>query len=210
MRGPPSCPRCAAVLHALGVWDSAWSCPAHGGVPPLQPAVQPSADLAVHLATTSALPLWLPWPLPHGWVVTGLLLAGDHPTEAAATAVALSGPNPLGGAGDLLVVTEEPGVGLGARFAGLPGPDAGLLDTGAPAAKVTIGGHPTALWLAPRAVDCAAFVGEWAGRWLWAVLRPASAGALLAEDLVLSDLRELGPEVELLPYGALPPWLVAG
>jgi hypothetical protein len=175
----------------------------------VQRPVQPSPELAEHLAGSCALPLWLPWPLPHGWVVTGLVTVGTHPDTAAAAAVALSGPNPLGGAGELLLVAEEPGVGFGAHAAGLPGPDAGLLDTGAPVAKVAIDGHPTALWLAPDARDSAAFVGEWDGRWLWAVLRPQSAGTLLAEDLVLSDLRELGGEAALLPFGALPPWLSA-
>lgn len=207
MRPAPTCPRCGLEVTPPGLWESSWTCAAHGPVAPLQRPVRPSAELAAHLAQRCSLPLWLPWPLPHGWVVTGLACAGPEPERAAATVVGLSGPNPLGGAGDLVIVAEEPGVGLGARCAGLPGPDAGALDTGAPVAKLTINGHPIALWLAPDAADCAAFVGEWDGRWLWAVLRPASAGTLLAEDLVLADLRELGPETSLLPYGALLPWL---
>jgi hypothetical protein len=31
---------------------------------------------------------------------------------------------------------------------------------------------------------------------------------LLLEDLQLSDLRSLGHEADLLPYGTPPPWLV--
>lgn len=44
--------------------------------------------------------------------------AGDERTGARATAVALAGPSPLGGPADLVLVAEEPGVGLGARLAG--------------------------------------------------------------------------------------------
>src|SRR5262249_33958831 len=68
---------------------------------------------------------WLPWPLPVGWLVTGFAGAGDDRTGTRACVVALSGPNPVGGLGEMLLISEEPGVGLGAHFAGLPGPDPG-------------------------------------------------------------------------------------
>jgi hypothetical protein len=32
---------------------------------------------------------------------------------------------------------------------------------------------------------------------------------MLLEDLAVADLRDLGREADLLPYGALPPWLAA-
>jgi len=45
-------------------------------------------------------------------------------------------------------------------------------------------------------------VGEVAGSWVWLVLWPDTAGALLVEPLALRDLRD--PEQELdPPFGAL-------
>ena len=71
------------------------------------------------LLRTAGVPVWLPWPLPAGWLVTGFAGAGDERTGTRACAVALSGPNPLGGPAEMLVVAEEPGIGLGAALAGL-------------------------------------------------------------------------------------------
>jgi hypothetical protein len=148
------------------------------------------------------------WPLPRGWVVTGVASAGDERIGTSAVAVACSGPAPLGGPGELLLVAEEPGVGLGAHFAGLAGPDAGGLDANtSPQAKLQAAGHPTALWWVPAPPDRAVYVGEAQGNWLWLVLWPASAGALLLERLILADLRDLTGEISLLPVGALTPRL---
>ena len=73
----------------------------------------------------AAVPIWLPWPLPPGWLVTGFAGAGDERSGTRGCAVAVSGPNPVGGPGEMVLVSEELGVGLGARFAGLDGPDPG-------------------------------------------------------------------------------------
>ncbi|GAB3797667.1 hypothetical protein GCM10027605_08050 [Micromonospora zhanjiangensis] len=109
------------------------------------------------------------------------------------------------------------GVGLGTRFAGIPGPDPGDLLSDAmseapsghaehaPHAKVRAGGHPTPLWSVKSPTDRSAYVGEARGMWLYAITWPASAGYLLAEDVVLHDLTEwLPPE---LVYGAPSPYL---
>lgn len=169
--------------------------------------VQPTFDVLHHTATTAAVPLWLPWPLPKDWLVTGLAHAGDERTGARATAVACTGPAPLGGVCDLVIVAEEPGVGLGARYAGLEGLDAGPVpDNRAPDAKIHAAGHPTAVWALRGAVDRAVYVGEALGFWLWAVLWPESAGFLLIDDFVLTDLRAAEPELDV-PFGALSPRL---
>lgn len=207
MRGTPTCPRCASELTAPDMWTSEWRCAWHGSTVPVQPPVQPSAAVVHSLAAQSALPLWIPWPLPRGWVITGVLQAGDDVTGIRATALALGGPNPLGGAAEMVIVAEEPGVGLGARFAGLPGPDPGPVGEGSPYARLEADGRPTGLWHVPADADRAVAVGESSGCWLWTVLRPATAGALLVEDLALADLRTLGDEADVLPYGALTPWL---
>ena len=73
-------------------------------------------------------------------------------------------------------------MGLGARLAGLPGPDPGDdFGQGPPDAKLEAAGHPTALWSLPCDGDCAAFVGEAKARWLWALVWPAAAGVVLLD-----------------------------
>ncbi len=207
MRAEPSCPRCAGPLHAPGLWSNAWRCDSHGAVHPLQPVVQPTPEHLNNLAQRSGVPVWLPWPLPHGWLMTGIAWAGDERTGARATAVACSGPAPLGGVGELVLVAEEPGVGLGARFAGIEGSDAGSVpDLQAPDAKIYAAGHPTALWSMAGGADRAVYVGEASGCWIWAVLWPGSDGFLLIDDFVLTDVRTVAPGLDV-PFGALSPRL---
>lgn len=175
----------------------------------MQPFGTPSADLARHLASTSPLPFWLPWPLPAGWLVSGMGVAGDEAEGVCATVLACSGPNPVGGPADLLLVAEEPGVGLGAGFAGLlatdPGPDVG---DGPADARVEVDGHPRPLWVVPEAAPGrTAYAGEADGRWLWLLLYPETAALLTLEPLTVTDLRRLGEEVALVPFGALSPRL---
>ena len=154
------------------------------------------------------MPVWVPWPLPHGWLVTGFCGAGDERTGSRGTAVALSGPNPVGGPADLLVIAEEPGVGLGAGLAGLKGLDPGSgFASGVPHATVRVGGHEACLWLvAPGECagpdGCAAFAGEVGGGWVWIVFWPDSAGVMLVESLALRDLRD-AEQRWALPFGAL-------
>jgi hypothetical protein len=137
--------------------------------------------------------------------VTGFAEVGDDRSGAFAAAVALSGPSPLGGGpADLVLVAEEPGVGLGSSFAGLHGPDPGPgFGVGAPNAKVEIDGHPVSMW-AVGAEAAAAFAGEALANWIWVVLWPDTAGVLMLEQLNLRDLRETALD---LPYGAFCPRL---
>lgn len=179
----------------------------HGDVAPLQPVARPSAELIAAVVDRARVPVWLPWPLPVGWLVTGIAWAGDERTGARAVVTACSGPAPLGGVADLLVVAEEPGVGLGAFLAGLTGPDPGWSDSAsAPQAKVHAAGHPTSLWCVNGPEDRAVYVGEAKADWLWAVLWPEAAGLLLAEEVTLTDLREVDHPLDL-PFGAPSPRL---
>jgi hypothetical protein len=123
--------------------------------------------------------------------------------------LALAGPSPLGGPADLLLVAEEPGVGLGARYAGIPSLDPGACTAGPPDAKVEAAGHPTALWRCDSADDRAAFVGEAMGVWLYAVLWPPAAELVLLEHVVLHDLRDAAHVALDLPFGAPSPRLAA-
>lgn len=148
------------------------------------------------------------WPSPPEWALTGLAVAGDPTGPARAAAVAATGPAPLGGMAELVIVAEELGTGLGAGYAALSGPDPGTLPTGAPPASVRIGGHAAALWSLPTREDRCVHVGEALGGWLWLVLWPAQAGVLLLEDLMLMDLRERLPGE--LRFGPASPYLRPG
>jgi hypothetical protein len=201
-----------------------WRCDECGVVLPLHiaghngPEVMKSVVAQVTTDTPGELesvPLWCTWPLLPGWTVTGVAWAGDDRTGVRATALACSGPAPLGGGpADVMLVAEEPGVGLGPRYAGIAGPDPGPLLARAMGgrdgehsahAKIKVDGHPTPLWSVRSPEDRSAYVGEARGMWLYAIAWPASAGYLLAEDVVLHDLCEwLPPE---LVYGAPSPYL---
>lgn len=240
-----SCPRCGGPVREPDLMHSDWRCADCGPVPPLHVAehigpeivasvvariTAPASTGAAPAATSTGgtgpsgadgrapVPLWCPWPLPVGWTMTGVGWAGDDRTGVLATAVACSGPSPLGdGPADLLFVAEEPGVGLGMRFAGIPGPDPGALladrlDDPGPGhaehvahAKITAGGRPTPLWSVKSPTDRSAYVGEARGMWLYAVIWPSSAGCLLAEEVVLHDLIDWSPPE--LVYGAPSPYL---
>jgi hypothetical protein len=199
--------------------NSDWRCDVDGPVLPLHVAEHINAEILeaavskIHASGPGrqTTPLWSLWPLPPGWMVTGVGWAGDSRSGVRATALACSGPAPINrGPADIVLVAEEPGVGLGARFAGIPGPDPGpFLESardGAPAhAKVRAAGWPTPLWSVKSADDRSAYVGEAKGLWLYAVAWPASAGYLVAEDLCLWDLVESLPSE--LVFGAPSPYL---
>jgi hypothetical protein len=190
--------------------SSDWRCDEHGAVQPFHVAAQVNQEVMETVRRRAGVPLWVPFPLLPDWTVTGVAWAGDDRAPATATAVACSGPAPLGGVADVVLVAEEPGVGLGARFAGIAGPDPGpvlteALQTTAAHAKVHAAGHPTPLWSIRAGDGRSAYVGEALGRWLWAVAWPAEAGYVLAEHFVLHDLREQLPGPLL--FGAPSPYL---
>jgi uncharacterized protein DUF6758 len=203
------CPRCGSDLRAPGLWSSAWECPRHGIVAPYMVLTHVGLDAVEHVVGRAVVPLWMPLPLPHGWVCSGVAYAGDERTGACATVTSLTGPSPLGGAAELLIVAEEPGVGLGSRYAGLVETDPGTgFDAGTPDAKVFAASHPTALWSVPADDDRAVFVGEAMGQWLWAVVFPATAGVLMYDEVALTDLREGLVDVDLA-FGSISPRLSA-
>jgi hypothetical protein len=194
-----------------------WRCDRHGAVVPLHlprrvdPSIVESAQAQVRAGDGARPPLWCPWPMPTGWTLTGVGWAGDAHSGAKATVVACSGPVPVAdGPADVLLIAEEPGVGLGARFAGIPGLDPGvwltedLRDTAAHA-RVRADGWPTPLWVLEAPADRSAYVGEARGVWLYIVTWPSTAGFVLAEDLVLCDLGESIPSQ--LNFGAPSPYL---
>ncbi|MFD0776176.1 DUF6758 family protein [Streptomonospora algeriensis] len=212
MKSAPSCPRCGRAVHAPGLWSSAWQCDAHGPVAPLNPVRAPNAVSLELLLASTRVPVWLPWPLPTGWLVTGFADAGDDRSGALGTAVAQRGAAPLGGVGEMVLVAEDPGIGMGARVAGLGGPDPGSgFGAGPPDFKLRYGGHDIALWSVETGDGRAAYAGEALADWMWLVFSPADTAVLVAE---LSDVRDLrdrhdgGAALEP-PFGAPSPFLAS-
>ena len=173
----------------------------------------PSYDAFVEaLAAAGDLPTYLPWPMSPGWTVSDFAVVTER-GQGRATLTCSSGTSALDGPVDVFVVSEESGVGLGARCAGTshldPGPDLGA---GRPPVRVRIGSQSVPLWavstsLSDVELDRAVFAGEAAGRWLWVVLRPASAMLLLREEWILRDVAGIGPPlVELTFGGPQPAW----
>src|SRR3954451_23574441 len=125
MRAVPTCPRCRGPIASPNPWSSDWQCAAHGAVSPLWPARRPGRGGLEAVRRVARVPVWGPWPLPAGWLVAGFADAGDERTGARAVAVALSGPAPLGGPADMVLVAEEAGGWLGSSLAGVTRPARG-------------------------------------------------------------------------------------
>jgi hypothetical protein len=127
-----------------------WRCDQDGSVLPLHVAEHISAPIVesvrakVLAGTPRPLPLWCPWPSPAGWTMTGVGWVGDDRSGVRGTIVACSGPCPVeGGPADIVIIAEEPGVGLGPRFAGIAGPDPGPFMEPLPGAGPdSLGGSP--------------------------------------------------------------------
>lgn len=210
------CPRCASPVTE---WDATWACTDHGPVTPLwRPRAASYDDFAAVLRRAAAFPTYLPWPMSPGWSVSdfgvvddGDADAGGGPGRVVATVTCCSGTSELDGPVDVFVVAEEPGAGVGGRCAGLAVADPGpLLGEGPPAVKVRIGSQSVPLWPVSTSdadgdLDRSVVAGEAGGRWLWMVLRPASAVLLLRDDWILADVSGVGAPLLEMPFGGPPP-----
>jgi len=203
------CPRCPSpVIDG----DGGWRCLDHGPITPLwRPATADYESFAEHVRLSVGMPTFVPWPLSPGWAVTDFGCVATPGDEGRASCVSCAGPSDADGVVELTVVSEEPGVGLGARCAGVSRTDPGAeIGDGSPDARVRLDGHPVPLWSvltaeADLSFDRSVFAGEARGRWLWLVLRPASAALLLRDDWIMLDLCDLGPGLIDLPFGGSPP-----
>ena len=145
-----------------------------------------------------------------GWHVSDFAVVGDPVDGPRATMTCVSGTSALDGPVDVLVVSEEPGTGFGARLAGTPDADPGPEVRGLAAVKVRVDHTPVPLWAVSTSTaegewDRSVLAGEARGRWLWMVLRPASAILLLRDDWILRDVSGLGPPLVEMPFGGTPP-----
>lgn len=203
------CPRCAAPVAQT---PQGWVCVDHGAIQPLWRPEESTYDaFADHLRATDGFPTYLPWPMSPGWRVTDFAAVGARPEQARASMTCCSGTSELDGPVDVIVVTEEAGTGLGARLAGTLHDDPGSqIGQGPPAVKVRVEGQAVNLWpvstdLSEGEWDRSVVAGEARGRWLWLVLRPASAMLLLSDDWFLRDVSAVGPQLVELPFGGPAP-----
>jgi hypothetical protein len=210
------CPRCPAVLTDSG---PNWTCPLHGATAPLWRTTRAEYhDFVAHLQLARPLPTWLPWPLPPGWLITDFGCVARPGENATAVFTTCSGPSDPDGVVEVTVVSEEPGVGLGARVAQVTHTDPGReAVVGSPAVRIRIDEAAGLLWPVPTTgtepalapteepvLDRSVLVGEAGGRWLWLVLRPAPAALLLHPKWLLHDVSALGPALVDLPFGLSP------
>ncbi len=117
------CPRCAAQVTE---GDGVWRCVDHGSITPLwRPAVADYGTFAEHIRQSAGMPTFVPWPLTPGWTVTDFGCVVSPGREGRACFITCSGPSDPDGVVELTVISEEPGVGLGARCANVLRTDPG-------------------------------------------------------------------------------------
>lgn len=191
--------------------DGALSCPHHGPVSPLlRPVGVGYEAFAEMMLAVADAPTYLPWPMSPGWSIADFgCVSGPSGTATVTTTV---GSSALDGRVEVTIVSEDPGVGLGARCAGVAAIDPGhhLVDE-APAVRVRAGGRAVPLWSIDGddgpPLERSVFAGEADGRWLWLVLRPAAAALLLHDEWLLADVTGFGPEAIEMPFGGdRPSW----
>jgi hypothetical protein len=203
-----SCPRCTTPLSGEG---AEFSCADHGNVIPLwRSATADYSTFADVMLRSAGMPTYLPWPMSPGWTIADFGCVAGPEGPALATVTTTVGASALDGDVEVTVVAEEPGVGLGARAAGTTRADpGGSVGVGPASVRLRVDSHPVPLWAVPSgdADDLLArsvFAGESGGRWLWLVMRPASAALLLRDEWLLADVGGFGPEAIEMPFGGTP------
>ena len=200
----------------------------HGPIDPLwRPAEADYDSFAELVGRIDDIPTYLPWPMSPGWSIADFGCVGTK-ERVRATVTSTVGTSDLDGEVEVTIVSEDPGIGLGARCAGTsyddPGPQ---ISNGPSSIRVRAGGRTVPMWLVEDAggtpsfereltvadltandvLARAVFAGEADGRWLWLVMRPASAALLLHDDWLLADVTGFGPEALEMPFGGpRPTW----
>ena len=202
------CVWCSAPVLESADRPGSWSCPQHGATAALWRPEQATYEaFTAHLQASGSFPTYVPWPMSPGWSISDFGCVSDGRHGATATVTCATGTSELDGPVDVLVVAEEPGAGLGARCAGTRHVDPGAeIHDRAPTARVRIDSQAVNLWdvsieATHGEFDRSVVAGEARGRWLWMVLRPASALLLLRDVWILRDASEVGPPLVELSYG---------
>ena len=202
------CPRCPSPVSDTG---GTWRCVDHGEITPLwRPATADYDSFAEHLTRAGAMPTFLPWPVAPGWAVTDFGTVAEAGGQGRATLRHLIGAERArrrGGADRRDRGARRWVWGPGARACRTPtrAPRWATVRrwsrSGSPGTRSRCGRCSPA---APT-FDRSVFAGEAHGRWLWLVLRPASAALLLKDEWILMNVGDLGPELVDLPFGGSPP-----
>lgn len=160
-----------------------------------------------HLRRALTFPTYLPWPPPPGWQVTGFACVGEEGSPVATLACS-TGMSPADGVVDVLVVSEEAGTGLGARVAGVSVTDPEVGHEPA-TLRLRVDQTSVAMWTvvadATEDPGSTVLLGEVQGRWLWVVVRPATAVLLLTQWRQLKDVSSDGPSLLDLEFGGIEP-----
>ncbi len=184
---------------------SHWHCATHGQVMPFHAFTRTTDAELDHLAHSCEVPVWLPDPVPPGWELSGLGWVSDSANRGRASVTVFRGPAPLGGTGEWMFVAEEPAVGLGAGFAGVPDANWSSTTQAASAAHVHAFNRPAPLWVLDTAPeDRSVYLGEAGGVWLWLIGIPADAGYAVLDDLILADVRTGDADLVSLPRAERP------
>lgn len=183
-------------------------CSRDGEVAPLWRPVEMGYDaFAQVLVLAEPVPTYLPWPMSPGWSLADVGAVATGAGRAGRASVTRTvGSTDLDGSVEVTIVSEDPGVGLGARCAGVEQVDPGVdVTADVPAIRVRAEGRAVPLWSLEAAdadpLTRAVFVGEADGRWLWLVVRPAAAALLLRDEWLLADVTGIGPEALEMPFG---------
>ena len=210
-----SCPRCTSPVTGEG---ESFACTVHGRIEPLWRPAQADYDSFAELVGRSDdLPTYLPWPMSPGWSIADFGCVGTERVRATVTTTV--GTSDLDGEVEVTIVSEEPGIGLGLALrrhdVRRPGaadqqratrdPRAGRWTHGAAVAGRGRRGRVRAPRRRVRSTTTCSPVrcspGEADGRWLWLVMKPASAALLLHDDWLLADVTGFGPEALEMPFG---------
>lgn len=190
-----------------------WTCPTHGPILPLwRPDTPTYDDLADHLGRVDGIPTLAPWPMRPGWAISDFGSVTGEPGLTRATFLSCAGSTDADGVVEVTVVFEEPQVGLGARVAVIDQSDPGTDVDGPPPVRISVQGREVALWSVSTSArdvdfDRSVFAGEAQGRWVWLVLRPASAALMLTDGWEFEDLGSLGPALLEVDFIDVPkPW----
>lgn len=186
------------------------SCPSHGVVVPLwRPSTANYDSFADMVRLADPLALYVPWPMSPGWQISDFGVVVDREDEQSAPLASFTtttGQSDLDGQVEVTLVAEDPGVGLGARCAHTASVDPGdQVGRGPALVHVRAGGHQVPLWPVDTnhnaPLSAGVFAGEADGRWLWVIMRPASAALLLRDEWLLADVTGFGPEAIEMPFG---------
>ena len=206
VKSGPTCPRCGTPLRAPGLMSSDWHATRTARSSPCNPFRRPRAKELPLSSAGLRSRSWRVWPLPLGWVVTGIAhvgtsAAGYAPSPSLVPArrrLVAAGPRPhRRGTGD------RPGSTVRRAWpVRIPGSQSTFVHRHTPRSRPP--GTPRRCGASARCPIARRTSGRPRARGSGRSSSLDSAGHLLQDDVVLADLRDVGPEIELAAIGLRP------